>query len=102
MKRRSHGFIKSVAYAASGLKTVWGEERSFKIQVAAAVLIVAAIFLFGFTYLESVVLIISATLVLAVEAINTAVERMMDKMEPNHDPLTGKIKDIMAAAVLIT
>jgi len=33
--------------------------------------------------------------------INTAIEQLVDLVEPNQNPLAGKIKDIAAAAVLI-
>jgi diacylglycerol kinase len=36
------------------------------------------------------------------ELVNSAIERLADKISPEHDPLIGKIKDISAAAVLIT
>jgi diacylglycerol kinase len=40
-------------------------------------------------------------LVLALEAVNSAIEYLADKISPEQDPLIGKAKDIAAGAVLI-
>jgi diacylglycerol kinase (ATP) len=39
--------------------------------------------------------------VLALEIINTAIESFVDLVEPNYNPVAGKIKDLGAGAVLI-
>jgi len=41
-------------------------------------------------------------LVYALELVNSAIERLADKISPERDPDIGKIKDLTAAAVLIT
>jgi diacylglycerol kinase len=40
--------------------------------------------------------------VMMVELINTAIEVLVDKISPEYDRQAGNIKDISAAAVLIT
>ncbi|MCU0353219.1 MAG: diacylglycerol kinase family protein, partial [Cytophagales bacterium] len=40
-------------------------------------------------------------LVWAAEAVNTAIERLVDFVSPGHDPRAGAVKDIAAGAVLI-
>ena len=88
--------------ALVGLLTVWREERNFRIQVVAAILVVTAMYYFGFDYLEMAVITIAIVLVLTAETINTAFEDAMNKIEPNHDPLVGRIKDIAAGAVSLS
>ena len=40
-------------------------------------------------------------LVMGVEGVNTAIEKLSDYVQPEHDPRIGRIKDISAGAVMI-
>ncbi len=88
--------------AFAGLFTVWSEERNFRVQVVAAVLVGIAMFSLGFDYLETAIVIFAIVLVLTTEVVNTAFEDAMNKIEPHHDPLVGRIKDIAAGAVILS
>jgi len=94
--------IKSFRYAVNGLKTVWREEQNFKIEVFIGAIVVFYSFYFSFTFAETVFCIIAVVMVLVVEIINTIVEDICNKIQPNQDPLIEKIKDMSAAFVLIT
>lgn len=93
--------IKSFQWALNGLRTVWKQETNFRIEFFVAVLGVVLGAILGFTALSWMILIMCITAVLAAEAVNTAVEDICDRIEPGHDELIGKIKDIMAGFVLI-
>lgn len=94
--------IKSFRDSLKGLKTVAREERNFKIEIVFACAVLFFIFYFEFTIIESLFLLTAILLVLTAEIINTAVEDLCDRVESNHDKVIGKIKDIMAAYVLVT
>jgi len=87
--------------AFQGLKTAIREEQTFKIQVIAGILVLILMFGFPLTVLERAVLILTIILVLALELINSQIERILDFLQPNHDPKIRKIKDLSASAVLI-
>jgi len=93
--------INSFTYAIRGLKTVWSEEHNFRTEVIATLVVVFAMFYFDFTMLESALLVFAITLVLVAEIINTVVEDLCNKVEPNHDPIIAKIKDASGAFVLV-
>jgi diacylglycerol kinase (ATP) len=38
---------------------------------------------------------------MGVEGVNTAIEKLSDYVQPEHDPRIGRIKDISAGAVMI-
>lgn len=46
-------------------------------------------------------LIFAITLVLLAETLNTAVEAVLDLVEPEHHPRVGLVKDLAAGAVLV-
>ena len=82
--------------------TTWKEEHNFRIEVFAAILVVFFIIYFDFSFIESVFCIIAITIVLSAEIINTAIEDLCNKIQPNYDPVIGKIKDTMGAFVTVS
>ena len=93
-----HSFI----FAKNGLVTTWKEEHNFRFEILVAVIVLFTIIFFDFSPLEATFCILAITLVLIAEILNTAVEDLCNKVEPQHDPIIGKIKDTMAAFVLIS
>ena len=94
--------LKSFGWAINGLKTVWREERNFKIEVIIAILVVISAYIADFAEWQWILLILIIGWVLMSEIVNTAVEDVCNKIEPNQDPVIGKVKDIMAGYVLIS
>lgn len=94
--------FNSFLYAIRGLKTVWKEEQNFRIEVVIAVLVLFSIFYFNFTFVESVFCLIAILFVICGEIVNTVVEDICNKIEPNQNPIIGKIKDMMAGFVLVS
>lgn len=93
---------RSFLNACNGFKTVWSEEHNFRIEVAAAFLVIVAAIYLQFSVLEMALSIIAVILVLTAEIVNTAIEDICDKISPEFDPIIGKIKDAMAAFVTVT
>jgi len=95
-------FKKSFSNALSGLTYALKNEKNFQNEVIAAFFIVAAIIYFKVTRAESVALILVISGVLLAELLNTVVERVLDILKPRVHPYIKMIKDMMAAAVLLT
>jgi diacylglycerol kinase len=91
----------AIKTAIRGLGLVIREEQTFKIQVAAAILVIFLMFYFPLTALERTVLILAIVLVLSLEIINSQIERDLDLLQPNSDPKIRRIKDLSASAVLV-
>lgn len=85
----------------NGLRTAWREEVNFRIEIAIALAVVGGGIYLNFTKLEWAFIIISICAVLSAEMVNTAIEDLCNKIEPNTDPIIGKIKDVMGGVVLI-
>jgi diacylglycerol kinase len=94
--------LKSFHDSLKGLKSVLKEERNFKIEILAAAVVLLVVLYFHFQIYEMIPILICIFLVLSAEIINTVVEDVCDKIEPQHDRIIGKIKDMMAAYVLVT
>jgi diacylglycerol kinase len=66
-----------------------------------ALVTIGAGFYFGITSWEWCVILITIGLVIALEMVNTAIERLVDLVTRERKPQAGKIKDIAAGAVLV-
>ena len=98
--RELRKLFKSFRYAFQGL-IVASKERNFLIQlVVGATAIVFAIIL-RLTSIEKIVVVLFTALVLASEAMNSAIERLLDFVSQERIEEIREIKDLMAAAVLI-
>jgi len=93
--------LKSFKYATRGLISTWKEEVNFRIEVLVSIVVVFCIYYFDFTFIESVLCVIAITLVLVLEIINTIIEDLCNKIEPNQDKTIEKIKDMAAAFVFL-
>jgi len=94
--------IKSFSYAGSGLIKVFKEEYNLKLQLSAAFISVLFGFFFRISPWEWAVIILAIGLVLVMETINSAVERITDVLKPRINDFVMEIKDIMAAAVMLS
>jgi diacylglycerol kinase (ATP) len=68
-------------------------------QVVALILALPLAWLIGSTTMRSVEMIAVVALVLVVELLNTAIEKLADRLTTDHDPQIGRVKDMGSAAV---
>ena len=94
-------FLQSLRHALRGVRTAAREERNFKIRLLIAVVILIATFILHFSAIEFALIVLAIALVLGTELLNTVIEDALDVVEPNHHPIIGKAKDVMAGVVLI-
>jgi diacylglycerol kinase (ATP) len=95
-------FLRSFVYAVQGIWSGIRDQRNLKFQLAVAVVVVIAGFYLSITAIEWCIILICIALVIGLELVNTALENLVDLVTLERNPLAGKIKDIAAAAVLIT
>ena len=93
--------IRSVGFALKGMFLLLRTEASIKIQFFIALLVTAAGFYFEISNTEWILQLFAIGLVMGIEGINTAIEKISDYIQPENDPKIGFIKDISAGAVMI-
>ena len=94
--------LASFKYAFRGLKAVISSERNAKIHLGFAVLAVLLSLLLGVTAMEFLFVFSSIVMVFFSEIVNTAIEKSLDLISQENNHLVQLIKDMMAAAVLVT
>jgi len=92
--------LKSIRYAFKGSVILLKTEASVQIQFAIAVLVTFAGFYFDISTTEWILQILAIGLVMSLEGINTAVEKLSDFIHPEDHKKIGVIKDVAAGAVL--
>lgn len=93
------GRFKSVGFAAKGAFKLITTEHSVMVQSSLACVMIIAGFYFQISHEEWLVQTLAIGLVLGVEGLNTAVEKIADFIHPNYHEKIGFIKDIAAGAV---
>lgn len=93
--------IRTFAFAVKGISYGFRTQKNLRIQLAIFLVVLASAYALGFSMEEYMVLILCATLVFAVEMINTSIEVLVDLVSPEWNDKAGKVKDIAAGAVLI-
>ena len=93
--------ILSFRAAFHGFWHVLRHESSFKYMCGAAVAVLAGMLILGTSRQENVALLTMIFAVLALELMNTAFERFLDFLNPEHDERIKRIKDVLAAILLV-
>ena len=93
--------IKAFGYSVAGILACFRQEEAFRQELAASLLIVPAALWFGDTGVERALLLGSWILVPILELFNSAMEAVVDRIGPEHHPLSGQAKDAASATVLL-
>jgi len=93
---------RSFAFALAGLFYFLRTQRHARIHVRAAIVVFVAAAWLHVSRQDWAILILTVSLVLSLEAVNTAIEAAVDLASPQIHPLAKVAKDVAAAAVLIS
>jgi diacylglycerol kinase (ATP) len=83
----------------NGLAFAIRSEQAIREELVALALSVPLACLIGVTTMRRVELVATVVLVLVVELLNTAIEKLADRLTMDHDPQIGRVKDMGSAAV---
>ena len=93
-------FLQNIGFASEGLKYFFKSERNGRIQAAIAFAVVALSFYLGLSPLEWCLVLGCIALVIALEMVNTSLERVCTMLSAEFHPMVKIIKDVAAGAVL--
>jgi len=93
------GRLKSMTYAFNGAVKLISTEHSIMVQFSLGIIMTIAGFYFNISQTEWLFQVLAIGLVMSIEGLNTAVEKIADFIHPNYHERIGFIKDIAAGAV---
>ena len=92
--------IDACGYSWLGYKAGFKNEAAFREELFLGAIMLPTAVIFAESYLEMAVLIGSLFLVLMVELLNSGIEAIVDRVSDEHHELSGRAKDLGAAAVM--
>ncbi|MFN3403981.1 MAG: diacylglycerol kinase family protein [Cytophagaceae bacterium] len=92
----------SFKFAWKGIIELARIENNFKVHILSATAVIALSAYFEITKTEWLFVISGIAAVMITEAINTCIEKIIDKISPDYNKEAGQIKDIAAASVLLS
>jgi len=95
-------FIKSFGYAFSGLVYAFKSQFNFKVHILALIVTGLAGWWYGLSPTEWLWIVVVSGIVLIAELLNTSIEVLVDLVSPDIHPKAKIIKDVAAAAVLVS
>ena len=95
-------FWRSFGQAYRGILYSWKTQRNLRFHIITGAIVLFAAWWVKLTRWEWAILLLTIGSVIATEVMNTAVEIVVDLVQPNFHPLAGMAKDVAAGAVLVT
>ena len=100
-KPRYH-LLDNSRYALAGVRDMLCHEKSFRLEIVVIALLQAGLLLADFPFVCLAILRLSLLLPLLAEAVNSAIERTVDLVTAEYDPVAKQAKDLGSAVVLLT
>lgn len=97
-----YNFFKNTSYALNGLKDLIQTETSFKIELILTLILLPVIILIDTTLVYKILMFTSLMGMLIAEAINSAIERVVDLVTLEHHHMAGRAKDVGSTVVFLS
>lgn len=97
-----HRILRATFNTVNGLRAAGASEAAFRQEVIALAISVPLALVIATDAWTRLALIGVVLAILIVELLNTAIEKLADRVTLEHDPLIGRVKDMGSAAVGLT
>ena len=97
-----YNFFKNTGYALKGLKDIILNENSFRIELIIIILLIPFVIIIDILLVQKLVMFISLMGILIAEAINSAIERVVDLVTLEHHDMAGRAKDVGSSVVFLS
>jgi diacylglycerol kinase len=94
--------LNSFSFAFNGVRILFRDEHNSRIHLLAAIIAIALGFILGISTTEWIALTLCIGLVISMEILNSALEKLSDFISPEKNEMIKKVKDLSAAAVLVS
>ena len=99
--KKEYNFFKNSSYAFSGIKFLL-KERAFQLELLFVIPLLILLFFMNLTAFQKSIMAGSLFIILITEALNTAIESVVDLVTNEWHILAKRAKDIASAAVLLS
>ncbi len=102
LEKQTRALCKSFLYAFRGIRFCMKNERNMRIHTAAAILVTAFSLVYRLEPTQYAILFLAMGAVISFEAVNTALEALVNLASPAYHNLARIAKDVAAGAVFVT
>ncbi len=92
---------KSLGYSCTGLKATFNNDYSFRLEVYLLPFLLVLLGFLSVPLFRKVLMLSVYLIVLCLELLNSAIERLADRVTIEHDLAIGFVKDAASAAVML-
>jgi diacylglycerol kinase len=101
-KYKSQGFVGTYRNALKGIRLALKSEKNIRVHFSVAIIVLVTAVVLEFSAVELSVLLLTISLVIIAEMVNSAIEFSLDSIFHNrYSKLVGMAKDIAAGAVMV-
>ena len=93
--------LKAFRHSLAGLAVAWKEEQAFRLEIVLLPVICVVLLILRPGFSWSVALVAGWLLVLVTELLNSAIERVCNRVSPEFHILIKHSKDMASAAILM-
>jgi len=94
--------IHAFKYSFDGLVATFKSESAFRQDILLCIFAIIVQAFIDIPTVSRIIMIVSLLLIIIAELINTALETVIDRIGPEINPLSKKVKDIGSAIVMLT
>lgn len=91
----------NIKYALKGIQICLKNESNFRIHIAAGAVATFAGYYYKISETEWIIQTLCIGLIIFAEAVNTAIEELVDLVSPDWNKQAGIVKDVASGAVLL-
>lgn len=91
--------VHATGYSMAGLRFLFRSELAARIEIAASAVALVWLIAIGGTAVEVLILILLFCILMGVEALNTAIEVIVNHLSPDHSEFAKNAKDLGSLAV---
>lgn len=92
----------SFLYSCHGIKATFVKEYSFRLEVILLFIVVAFLILINVSSYRKIIMLASYFFIPCVELLNSAIEKLADRLTTKHDLTIQFVKDAASAAVMVS
>jgi diacylglycerol kinase (ATP) len=91
----------SFFYSCRGIKATFLKERSFRVEVIAIPFLLLSLNFLDISIFRKLIMLATYLMVPCIELINSAIEKLADRLTTEHDLIIQFVKDAASAAVMV-
>ena len=99
--RKSRTFSEASRHAWEGMRFAFKNENNLRIQLVVYVVVLLLGLVFRLSAVSLAVIILVASIILALELVNTAIEVLSNAVSPEYNEELRHVKDIAAGSVMV-